>query len=82
MADDFKDVKLFLLNDSRSTRGENHHAHLNKEESSEGDRDHPPEARPHLLLILELVIQDEKESDRQIEQDQNDLNPAIEEARS
>lgn len=82
LAHDFDDVELLLLDDARSAVREDDHAALDEEKSSERDGKHPPEARPDLLLRLELVVDDEKDRDGQVEQDQDHLDPAVEETGS
>ena len=54
---------------------------LNEKDGGEGDGDHAPEARSNLFFIFELIIQDEDECDGDVEQDEDDLDPAVEEAR-
>lgn len=81
LANDFEDVEFLLPDDCSTVRCENDHGAFDEENGCEGHGEHSPEAGPDLLDVLELVVHDEDEGDGHVEEDEDDLDPAVKETR-
>ena len=80
LAENFDYVQLLFRKDYSALSRKYHKAALNEVDSSDRYRNHAPEAGSDLFLSCELIIEDEEKSDGKVEKNQQDLDPAFEEA--